>query len=69
MSLTIFSEFTMSNTVAARIFDADGEFVLVEAAEVLPDWVTPKTVERKVWIYKGNVLLLDQKTSPVPINV
>ena len=67
--MTIFSEFTMSNTVAARIFDADGEFVLVEAAEVLPEWVTPTTVERKVWIYKGNILLLDQKTSAEPITV
>lgn len=67
--MTIFSEFTVSNNVAARIFDADGEFVLVEAANVLPDWVTPKTVERKVWIYKGNVLLLDQKTSADSITV
>jgi len=59
----------MSNTVAARIYDADGEFVLVEAADVLPDWVTPKAVERKVWIYKGNILLLDEKTSADSITV
>ncbi|CBY20605.1 unnamed protein product [Oikopleura dioica] len=67
--LDFLKEFTMSNTVAARIYDADGEFVLVEAADVLPDWVTPKAVERKVWIYKGNILLLDEKTSADSITI
>ena len=64
-----FSEFTKTNPVAARVFDADGEFVLVEAADVLPNWVSPKTAERKVWIYDGKVIVLDEKTSADLITV
>lgn len=32
----------------ARVTDADGEFVLIEAAEHLPDWANPETCAEKV---------------------
>lgn len=31
-----------------RVFDADGEFVLIEAAEVLPKWANPDTCAQRV---------------------
>lgn len=34
--------------VIGRIFDADGEFLLIEAAEVLPKWADPDTCAQKV---------------------
>lgn len=30
------------------VSDSDGEFLLVEAAEVLPSWVTPSNAENRV---------------------
>lgn len=32
----------------ARIIDSDGEFMLIEAAEVLPKWANPETCSQKV---------------------
>lgn len=34
--------------VVGRVFDADGEFVLIEAAEVLPKWANPDTCAQRV---------------------
>jgi len=31
-----------------RVSDSDGEFLLIEAAEVLPSWVTPPNAENRV---------------------
>lgn len=31
-----------------RVSDSDGEFLLIEAAEVLPPWVTPSNAENRV---------------------
>ncbi len=30
------------------VFDSDGEFLLIEAAEELPSWVTPTNAENRV---------------------
>ncbi|TFK76805.1 hypothetical protein BDN72DRAFT_754724 [Pluteus cervinus] len=37
--------------LAIEVFDSDGEFLLIEAAEVLPSWVKPTNSEHRVWIY------------------
>ena len=31
-----------------RVYDADGEFLLIEAADHLPSWANPETCEQKV---------------------
>lgn len=36
----------------ARILDADGEFMLIEAADVLPKWANPDTCVQRVKIHK-----------------
>ncbi|KZT61276.1 SGT1-domain-containing protein [Calocera cornea HHB12733] len=45
--------------------DSDGQFLLIEAAEVLPRWVTPSNAENRVWIYKNELHLIPlSHTSP-----
>ncbi|KAL5495628.1 hypothetical protein ACEPAI_1091 [Sanghuangporus weigelae] len=41
--------------VAVSVYDSDGEFLLIEAAEYLPSWVTPSNSENRIWLYRGNL--------------
>ncbi|KAG1826246.1 SGT1-domain-containing protein [Suillus subaureus] len=43
---------------AISVIDSDGEFLLIEAAEVLPSWVKPSNSENRVWIYSGMLHLI-----------
>lgn len=43
------------NGLVGRVFDIDGEFLLIESANHLPKWVNPRTCEGKVFLYKGLV--------------
>ncbi|KAI0724281.1 SGT1 protein-domain-containing protein [Cerioporus squamosus] len=40
------------------VFDSDGEFLLIEAAEELPSWVTPTNAENRVWIHNSRLHLV-----------
>ncbi|KAF5647439.1 sgt1 [Fusarium sp. NRRL 52700] len=44
-----------------RVFDTDGEFLLVEAANVLPRWLNPEIDNNRAWINKGTLLLIPVK--------
>ncbi|KAH9947701.1 SGT1-domain-containing protein [Amylocystis lapponica] len=44
--------------VVISVFDSDGEFLLIEAAEALPSWVTPSNAENRVWIYASHLHLV-----------
>ncbi|ORY54998.1 SGT1 protein-domain-containing protein [Leucosporidium creatinivorum] len=49
------------------INDADGEFLLIEGAEVLPLWVTPTNATNRVWIHQSRLHLIPlAHTSPLP---
>ncbi|KAL7790370.1 SGT1 domain-containing protein [Trichoderma ceciliae] len=41
-----------------RVGDSDGEFLLVEAADVLPRWLSPEIDQYRVWIHLGKVFLI-----------
>lgn len=41
-----------------RVFDSDGEFLLIEAANVLPKWLSPETDANRLWIHGGQLKLL-----------
>ncbi|KAH9007998.1 SGT1-domain-containing protein [Lactarius pseudohatsudake] len=43
---------------AIGVRDSDGEFLLIEAADDLPSWVTPSVVENRVWIYRSHLHLI-----------
>jgi hypothetical protein len=34
--------------ITYSVYDADGEFLLIEAADELPSWVKPENVEHRV---------------------
>ncbi|KAI0001888.1 SGT1 protein-domain-containing protein [Russula vinacea] len=44
--------------VTISIRDSDGEFLLIEAADSLPSWVTPSVAENRVWIHKSHLHLI-----------
>lgn len=41
--------------LVVRVVDSDGEFLLIEAANYLPDWANPNTCDGKVFIIDGMV--------------
>ncbi|XP_060535573.1 protein ecdysoneless [Cylas formicarius] len=41
-----------------RIYDSDGEFLLIEAADFLPNWANPDTCENRVYFYDGKLHLI-----------
>ncbi|KAK1657624.1 SGT1 protein-domain-containing protein [Colletotrichum godetiae] len=45
-------------TAWIRVFDADGEFLLIEAANVLPKWLSPETDHNRVWINNGRLRII-----------
>ncbi|KIJ68680.1 hypothetical protein HYDPIDRAFT_173344 [Hydnomerulius pinastri MD-312] len=44
--------------VVISVFDSDGEFLLIEAAESLPNWVNPSNAINRVWIHSGRLHLV-----------
>lgn len=57
----ILREFSKSHPAAwVRVFDADGEFLLVEAANVLPRWLSPEIDQNRVWINNGRLRIIPQ---------
>ncbi|KAI6088217.1 SGT1-domain-containing protein [Hypoxylon rubiginosum] len=45
-------------TLWVRVFDSDGEFLLVEAANVLPKWLSPEIDSNRAWIHNGRLYIL-----------
>ncbi|KAI8995380.1 SGT1-domain-containing protein [Trametes punicea] len=44
--------------VVVSVWDSDGEFLLIEAADELPSWVTPSNAENRVWIHNSRLHLI-----------
>ncbi|OAA49535.1 regulatory factor Sgt1 [Metarhizium rileyi] len=41
-----------------HVADADGEFLLIEAANVLPKWITPDIDQNRVWIHDSKLFII-----------
>ncbi|XP_044715486.1 SGT1 protein [Hirsutella rhossiliensis] len=41
-----------------RAVDADGEFLLIEAANVLPEWLSPEMDQNRVWLHDGKLFII-----------
>lgn len=55
----VLRELTKSfNNIWIRVFDSDGEFLLVEAANVAPKWLNPEMDGNRVWIHQGKLMLV-----------
>ncbi|KAF7266105.1 ecdysoneless cell cycle regulator [Rhynchophorus ferrugineus] len=50
----------ISDTIA-KVYDVDGEFLLIEAADFLPKWANPDLCNNRVYIHEGNLHLLTPK--------
>ncbi|KAH6982798.1 SGT1 protein-domain-containing protein [Ilyonectria sp. MPI-CAGE-AT-0026] len=44
-----------------RAFDTDGEFLLIEAANVLPKWLNPEIDHNRAWIHDGKLFIIPVK--------
>lgn len=57
--------------VCVHVSDSDGDFLLIEAAHVIPAWLEPETAEGRLWIKNGQFLLIprsqfDGNSVPLP---
>ncbi|XP_062192210.1 protein ecdysoneless homolog [Phragmites australis] len=50
--------------LAARAWDSDGEFLLIEAAFALPRWLDPDTAPNRVFIFRGELHILPPSLLP-----
>nr|XP_033796525.1 protein ecdysoneless homolog [Geotrypetes seraphini] len=50
--------------LAARVEDNDGEFLLIEAAEVLPKWLTPENSSNRVFFHHGELCIIPAAQDP-----
>lgn len=41
-----------------RVVDNDGQFLLIEAAGVLPRWLNPEVADYRVWLHSGKLLII-----------
>ncbi|KAL1638075.1 hypothetical protein SLS58_009001 [Diplodia intermedia] len=41
-----------------RLYDTDGEFLLIEAANTLPKWLNPGVAENRVWLNAGQLKII-----------
>ena len=57
-------ELTREFPVAARVWDNDGDFLLIEAAYSLPRWLKPEVAFNRVWLHSGSVHLIPLPKSP-----
>ncbi|KAG1659524.1 Protein ecdysoneless [Nymphon striatum] len=44
--------------LVVKVWDSDGDFLLIEAAEVLPKWLDPDTSENRIYLYRGAVHII-----------
>lgn len=49
-----------------RIADTDGQFLLIEAANVLPRWLNPEIADFRVWLNNGRLLIVPLEKSGGP---
>ncbi len=49
----------VSIVLAARVWDEDGEFLLIETAETLPRWVTPRRATGTTFLRRGELVVVD----------
>ena len=59
MLLAVLRQLSVSiKGIAVRAVDGDGQFMLIEAAEVLPDWMDPAGMDNRVFIRDGHLVVL-----------
>lgn len=54
-------------SVSARVWDTDGEFLLIEAAYAIPRWLGPENSWNRVFIWRGELHILPLPTSEAEV--
>lgn len=49
--------------------DSDGEFLLIEAANSLPRWLTPENADNRVFLHKGLLHIIPQASHPGQVGI
>ena len=62
--LWLLQKLTAELPLVAKVWDDDGEFILIEAAEVLPSWLNPDNSDNRVFVFGGRCVLIPQPSSP-----
>ncbi|KAE8351030.1 SGT1 protein-domain-containing protein [Aspergillus coremiiformis] len=44
-----------------KVTDGDGQFLLIEAAGTLPSWLEPEIADNRVWIHRGELVIIKLK--------
>ena len=66
--VSLLADLTRMERVACRVTDSDGEFLLVDAADHLPDWLEPDAAVGRTWLVDGSVaVVLDAPGGPLPL--
>lgn len=66
---TVFLIFEISRAfpnLSIRVWDSDGEFLLIEAAFHLPRWLNPENSENRLFIRRGDIHIIPKKSLPNP---
>ncbi|KAJ6657754.1 hypothetical protein lerEdw1_001941 [Lerista edwardsae] len=50
--------------LAARVDDNDGEFLLIEAADFLPQWLNPENSVNRVFLHRGELCIIPLTKAP-----
>ncbi|KAI5841147.1 SGT1 protein-domain-containing protein [Morchella snyderi] len=50
--------------VWTRVYDTDGEFLLIEAASALPRWLNPEIADHRVWINSTHLHIIPLSAGP-----
>ncbi|XP_011862629.1 PREDICTED: protein SGT1 homolog ecdysoneless [Vollenhovia emeryi] len=67
--LTVYLIFRLTRVfdgLVARVVDSDGEFLLIEAANVLPLWASPETCQDRVFIHNGDIHVIRERGTSFP---
>lgn len=51
--------------LSISIQDDDGQFLLIEAADALPEWLNPENSENRVWLRNGQICIVPDKFTSV----
>jgi len=66
--VSLLADLTRMERVACRVTDSDGEFLLVDAADHLPDWLEPDSAVGRTWVVDGSIaVVLDAPGGPLPL--
>ncbi|EIM22403.1 SGT1-domain-containing protein [Wallemia mellicola CBS 633.66] len=67
ITVWLLRELSKTYDFVIEIHDTDGQFLLIEAANELPNWLTPARADNRLWIHNGKLHLVPiDHTSPGP---